>query len=68
MSLQAYPRVEAVLSWLADRLSEKSTYLGIGLLLAAGGLSLAPDLSSALVNLGIAVAGVLAVLIKDKVI
>lgn len=63
-----HARVDAVLTWLVDRLSERSTYLGIGMLLTAAGVTVAPDLGNALVALGLAAAGVVAVLIKDKVL
>lgn len=63
-----HARVDAVLTWLVDRLSERSTYLGIGMLLTAAGVTVAPDLGNALVALGLAAAGVVAVLIKDKIL
>lgn len=63
-----HARVDAVLTWLVDRLSEKSTYLGLGLLLSAAGLSVAPDLGQAVVAVGVAVAGLVSVLIKDKIL
>lgn len=59
-------RVEAVISWLADRLQEKSTYVGLGALAAALGFAMAPDAVSHYSNVGLAVGGLLAVLVKDN--
>lgn len=63
-----HARIDAVLTWLVARLSEKSTYLGLGLLLSAAGLSVAPDLGQAVVAVGVAVAGLVSVLLKDKIL
>lgn len=63
-----HARIDAVLTWLVARLSERSTYLGLGLLLSAAGLSVAPDLGQAVVAVGVAVAGLVSVLLKDKII
>jgi len=58
--------VTSVVSWLADRLSEKSTYVGLGLLVASLGIHLAPDAVSQYSNIGLALGGLLAVVVKDK--
>lgn len=59
-------RIEAVVSWLADRLQEKSTYVGLAALLGALGFALAPDAVSHYANVGLAVGGLLSILVKDK--
>ncbi len=48
------------------RLKEPSTWAGIGVLLTLTGLNITPDQWSALVNVGIAVAGALAVFLPEK--
>ncbi len=64
-----HARVEAVTQWLADRLSEKSTYVGLGMLVTVLlGHSIAPEYASALDAMGMGVGGLLAVLVKDKVL
>lgn len=54
------------MKWVFDRLSERSTWLGLVGLISAFGVTLAPELQEAIVVAGLAVAGVVAVVMKDK--
>jgi hypothetical protein len=53
----------ALLQWLEARLSEASTYAGLAGLL--GALHLATSLAPVITNIGMAVAGVLAIIIPE---
>lgn len=54
------------MSWLFERLSEKTTWLGLVGILSAVGVYMSPDLQNQLVALGIAASGVVAVIVKEK--
>ncbi len=55
-----------LLSWLFARLSERSTWLGIVGVATAAGITLSPELIESIIALGIAAAGLIAVVTKDK--
>jgi hypothetical protein len=55
-----------MLSFILSRFSERSTWLGLTAFATAGGLNVAPELSTAIINAGIAVAGLIGVITKDK--
>jgi len=52
--------------YVLERLKEPSTWRGITLLLTAIGVPLAPGVSDAIISLGLAVAGLIGVVTKDK--
>lgn len=52
--------------YLLDRAREPSTWRGVILLLTAAGVPMAPELASAVVSTGLAVAGLVGVLTRDK--
>ena len=52
--------------WIMDRLSERSTWLGITGFLTAAGVALEPEQVEAIATAGLAVAGLIAVVTKDK--
>lgn len=54
------------LYWIIDRLKERSTWLGIVGLVSAAGVTLNPELTEAIVSMGLAAAGLIAVITKDK--
>jgi len=54
------------LKWVADRLSERSTWLGITGLATAAGLNANPDQVQAVTTLGVAIAGAVLTFTKDK--
>ena len=54
------------MSWIIARLKERSTWLGLTGLLTAVGVGLEPDQAEAIVTAGVALAGVIAMLTKDK--
>ncbi len=53
-------------TWLSSRLRERSTWLGIMAVLAGVGITLNPELQEAIVGLGAALGGLVAVISKDK--
>jgi len=55
-----------ILTWLAARLKERSTYLGLTAILTAVGLSVQPDLVEAIIPLGMGIGGLIAFVTKDK--
>lgn len=54
-----------LLKFVSDRGQEPSTYLGIGALLVAAGVQMSPAMGGALLNMGLAIAGLLGVIIKE---
>jgi len=54
------------MKYFLDRLRERSTWEGLVALAMGLGLTLSPELSSAIVALGVSLVGVLRVLTKDK--
>lgn len=53
-------------TYLLARLKESSTWRGIILLITAAGATISPEQAEAIVTLGIAVAGAVAVLFPDS--
>lgn len=53
-------------TWLLERARERSTWIGITGCLSSLGFVLAPELAEAIAGLGVAVAGVIAVLTADR--
>jgi hypothetical protein len=58
--------MDELLNWVLNRLSEKSTWLGIVGLCSAFGVYISPDLGEAIATAGLAVGAAVAVLVKDK--
>lgn len=54
------------MKYLVSRLKEASTWRGIFVLLAAYGVSIAPELQDSVVAVGLAVAGLIGVIFPDK--
>jgi hypothetical protein len=55
-----------VKQFILQRLSEASTWRGGILLLTAAGVTISPELSSAIVSFGLGLAGLLGVVTADK--
>ena len=55
-----------ILDWLVARLSEKSTYAGLGALLAAAGLQISGANVEGLTAIALAVGNFAAMIIKEK--
>ena len=54
------------LTWILDRLKERSTYRGIGAALAAIGLAVAPELWEAIITASLGVVALAEVFFKEK--
>ena len=54
------------LKWAIERAKERSTWIGATALITGLGVSVSPELKEAIISLGIAVAGFVAVVTKDK--
>jgi hypothetical protein len=53
--------------WISKRLHEASTWRGLVWLLAAAGITISPEIADAVAILGLALAGLLDVLIREKI-
>lgn len=53
-------------SWLLGRLKEKSTWAGVLTVVTAAGVAIKPELKEAIISTGVSVAGLAAILLKDK--
>ena len=53
-------------AWILDRLSERSTWIGLTGFLTATGMSLEPDVSDAIGAVGIALASLIAMITGDR--
>lgn len=54
------------MKYLLDRLKERSTWVGLTAVLTAVGVALTPEQTEAVIALGLAVGGAVAVFTKDK--
>lgn len=52
--------------YILDRAKEPSTWRGLILLLTAAGVPLAPELQSAIISVGLAIAGLIGVATPDQ--
>ena len=52
--------------WIIDRACERSTWLGLTTLLTGAGVALKPELAEAIISLGMALGGFVAVITADK--
>lgn len=52
--------------YILERAKEPSTWRGAILLATAGGVNIAPELANAVISFGIATAGLVGVITKDK--
>lgn len=55
-----------MINWLFDRLKERSTWLGIASFLTAAGVALSPEQMEAVTATGLAFAGLIATMTKDR--
>jgi alpha-L-fucosidase len=58
--------MDELLNWVLNRLSEKSTWVGVVGILSAFGVYVSPDLGEAIAAAGLAITGVIAFVVKDK--
>ncbi|MFQ5472041.1 MAG: hypothetical protein ACE5FA_04045 [Dehalococcoidia bacterium] len=58
--------MSGLLQWIAARGAERSTWLGLIGLISAFGVNLKPELTEGIIALGLALAGLVATLTKDK--
>jgi hypothetical protein len=57
----------AILTWIIDRLKERSSWLGLTALLSAVGVVLSPEAIDSIATAGLGVAGLIAFFTKDKI-
>lgn len=55
-----------ILGWLLDRAQERTTWLGVVLLLSSFGVAVSPELKAAIVEVGLAVSGLVLVITKER--
>lgn len=55
-----------IAGWALDRAQEKTTWLGVALLLSSLGVAISPELQAAVVQVGLAVSGLVLVLTKER--
>ena len=58
--------MQTFLDWLVARAKERSSWLGLTGLITAVGVALSPDQVEAIVTVGTAIAGAIALFTKDK--
>ena len=60
--------MEKVVNFLLERASERSTWVGLAAILSAAGIGFfsSPEAQGALATLGLAIAGVVGVVLKEK--
>jgi hypothetical protein len=56
----------SILKWIAARLKERTTWLGLASLLSAVGVAIAPELQEAIISAGVAVGGLILVVTKEN--
>lgn len=55
-----------MLEWLLARMVEPTTWAGLTAILTAAGVALAPELKEAIITTGIAIGGLIGVIMKEK--
>lgn len=55
-----------MIQYILERAKEPSTWRGVVLLATAGGLKMAPELATSIIEVGVALAGLLGIVTKDK--
>lgn len=58
--------IKTFLEWIASRLVERSSWLGLISIITAIGISLTPELQEVIIQLGLAIGGLVAFFTKDK--
>lgn len=56
----------AFFRWLLERLQEKTTWYGLTAIATSAGVSVDPALSKEVISTGVAVAGLISVITKEK--
>lgn len=54
------------LSWFTDRARERSTWVGLSVIVSALGVSISPELQDSIITAGVSVGGLVAIVTKDK--
>jgi len=54
-----------ILKWILDRLSERTTWIGLTAILTSTGAVISPELQGAIISTGISVAGLIAIITKE---
>ncbi|WP_295445125.1 hypothetical protein [uncultured Thiodictyon sp.] len=65
MKLESSPKAAAVLEWTIARLGEQSTWKGLIGFLTACGISIAPEIQTTILSLGLAAIAMINVLRKE---
>jgi len=52
--------------YLLERLTERSTWIGITAVISGAGISIAPELSNNIISVGAGVAGMISMVTRDK--
>lgn len=55
----------SILTWIADRARERSTWLGLSGIATSLGVVVAPELQEAIIAAGVAIAGLVATITRD---
>jgi hypothetical protein len=55
-----------MLNWIIARLMEPTSYAGIGMVLAAVGVAVSPELAQHIQTLGLGIGGLLAFFLKER--
>ena len=56
----------AFFRWLLERLQEKTTWYGLTAIATSAGVSVDPNISKEVISTGVAVAGLISVIAKEK--
>ena len=59
-------KIKSVFNWLGSRLHERSSWLGLTAVLASVGITISPELQDVIIQGGIALAGLITFLTKDR--
>lgn len=54
--------------WILTRLKERTTWIGIFSVLAAAGLTLAPEVKEQVLQIGVAVVGLILMIMKERAV
>ncbi len=52
--------------YLLERLTERSTWIGITAVISGAGISIAPELTNSVISMGMGVAGIISMVTRDQ--
>lgn len=59
-------KAKAIMTWLADRMREPSTFHGLNIILVAAGITMKPEMLQAIITMGMAISSVILIVTEER--